>query len=325
MRATIWRLVVVAAVAAFAAGRMYSQSTASDVVTGVIAALGAYALAVVVVYGIAVLSYQGLWIWVGLAAVAGCAGGFLSAGGDQWVDVVLTVAGTVSAGALVGGLIQRRTRPFHAFAAAAIVLTAITLIFFLPHWPELRAMSVKSSEGLVEQFGSSMTLSGYSAEMQENYRKALQDGLDLVIRLTPASTVLSGLLQLALGYLWFNFWMRRHEGKVIAEPFMLWKVPFTLMPVVIVLASMRLLGGEGIQEIADNGLAVTALFYCFAGLALIEFTIRRLQVGMFMRIMFYVMLFLTQIIGFLLVSLLGFIDSFADWRKIAAAKIALKS
>ena len=80
-----------------------------------------------------------------------------------------------------------------------------------------------------------------------------------------------------------------------------------------------------VEVIADNGLVISAIFYCVAGLALVEFTIRRLKVSWFMKALFYLMLFLTQIFGFVLVSLLGFIDSFADWRKIAAAKIALKS
>jgi hypothetical protein len=325
MKAIIWRILAAASVPAYAACNLYGQSSSSGLTDGVLSVLLAYGLAVVAAYGMAVLAYEEQWFWIGASALAGLAAGFLLVGADGWESVMLTVFGTVAAGSVAGHLVRKEARPIHAFGLAAIIIAVVTMVQFLPHWPELRALSERSRDGLVEKFSSGLALSGYNAETQENYRDALKDGLNLVIRLTPASTLLSAVLQLALGYLWFSLWVRRRTGRIVADPFVLWKVPFGVVPVVIVLAALRLLGGDAVKEIADNGLAVTAIVYCFAGLSVVEFTIRRLQIGIFMKIMFYVMLFLTQLIGFLMISLLGFVDSFADWRKISAAKIALKS
>ena len=46
---------------------------------------------------------------------------------------------------------------------------------------------------------------------------------------------------------------------------------------------------------ADNVLVVMAVYYCVAGLALIEYYLRKLHLSRLMRVLFYILLFLTQL------------------------------
>jgi uncharacterized protein YybS (DUF2232 family) len=71
---------------------------------------------------------------------------------------------------------------------------------------------------------------------------------------------------------------------------------------------------------ADNCLIILALFYCVTGLALIEHAFRRMGLPKGMRFAAYLLLFLLQVAGFFMTALLGFVDSFVDWRARAAAK-----
>ena len=139
------------------------------------------------------------------------------------------------------------------------------------------------------------------------------------VRLAPASTIISGIVQLSLGLLWLIWRMGQAEparGEV--RRFTFWKVPFALTPVTGIAVLARLLGNEQIQLIADNALLVLAIFYSVCGLALMEFILHRFKVSLFVRILFYLLLFLTQVAGLLVMVLLGFVDSFLDWRKVTA-------
>lgn len=325
MKTTLWRIGIIAAIAAYAALKLFGLSQPNAFVASLFTELFAYGMAVVVIYGVASLAFEQLWSWLAAGTVAGLVAGYLTAGTEHLGETALTVIAMIAAGTIIGVVIQRGYSPFRAYLASLIVATAFILIMLLPHWAELQVAAEKSRDLLVTDFETTLTASGYSPEMQESSRDTFKRGLDILIHLIPASTILSGVVQLSLGFLWFSVRTRRLYQRVVADPFVFWKVPFGLLPLVIVLALMRLFGNESLQLIADNGLVITAIFYCLAGLALVESTIRRLKVSWFMKGLFYLMLFLTQIFGFMLVSLLGFIDSFVDWRKIAAAKIALKS
>jgi uncharacterized protein YybS (DUF2232 family) len=83
--------------------------------------------------------------------------------------------------------------------------------------------------------------------------------------------------------------------------------------------SLRLLGGESAKLVADNCILLLSITYAVGGLALMEFYMKRLGLSLLFRILFYIFLTLTWLIGFLVSAVLGFIDSFADWRRFAPA------
>ena len=67
--------------------------------------------------------------------------------------------------------------------------------------------------------------------------------------------------------------------------------------------------------VADNLLLILAVFYSVTGIALMEFFMKKFYVSMLGRILIYILLFLSHVIGFALLAFLGFVDSFYDWRR----------
>ena len=45
----------------------------------------------------------------------------------------------------------------------------------------------------------------------------------------------------------------------------------------------------------------------------------------FVKVIFYIMLLLSGVLGYVAIVLVGFIDSFADWRKVNEPPIELKT
>ena len=99
--------------------------------------------------------------------------------------------------------------------------------------------------------------------------------------------------------------------------------PFALTTVVIAAALGRILGGPTLQLIADNMFMALAICYCVGGLSVLAYAANRLKLPIVVRILFYIAMLLTGLIGFSLVVLLGFFDSFADWRKLSGQSIEL--
>ncbi|MFQ6008511.1 MAG: DUF2232 domain-containing protein, partial [Candidatus Zixiibacteriota bacterium] len=111
------------------------------------------------------------------------------------------------------------------------------------------------------------------------------------------------------------------RSSVSRVPFIYWKVPFGLTLPLIITILMRLLGGEQLKIIADNVLVILSVYYCIAGLAFMEYHLRKLHLSRLMKVLFYILLFLTQLAGFFIAVLIGFIDSYADWRQIKTREV----
>lgn len=132
----------------------------------------------------------------------------------------------------------------------------------------------------------------------------------------PALIVLNVIMQFSFGYLLFIYVTGRYEqNKRLLLPFKYWKMPYMVMLLLLVAIPMRMFGKEPFLIIADNILIFLAVFYSVTGLALIEYYLRAFKLSRLLRILFYLMIFFSQMIGFLATALLGFIDSFANWRK----------
>ncbi|MFQ5453564.1 MAG: DUF2232 domain-containing protein, partial [Candidatus Zixiibacteriota bacterium] len=158
---------------------------------------------------------------------------------------------------------------------------------------------------------------GYGADAVENNLNSARGSLKVLINLIPALTVISVAMQFSIGYIIFLLWLDKnnYQNKLLA-PFIFWKVPFGIMLILIITILLRVFGNEMLIHIADNIIAIIAVFYAITGLALMEYYLRKFRLSRFMKIIFYIMLFLTQVIGFFVAVILGFIDSFIDWRKV---------
>ena len=73
MKSTLWRLGILAAIAAYAALKMFGLSQQNEFIASLFTELFAYGLAVVVIYGVASLAFEQLWGWLVVGTVAGLA------------------------------------------------------------------------------------------------------------------------------------------------------------------------------------------------------------------------------------------------------------
>jgi uncharacterized protein YybS (DUF2232 family) len=281
----------------------------------------AYFLTIYLYYGIARLAYRQYTYLLWASAVAAVIVAFFLSGlSNTWV--LLTGWGMLLfAGAATG----RLTRAGYLQGQVYMIGAAIVAVFFalqsLPMWNEFLKAAPQLAKTFIEQLEQFLLGLGYSQEMIRDNLDQSKEALDVMIRLFPAATILGALLQFSIGYLAFVLWVgRREPSRRCFVPIVFWKVPFGFAPVLVIAILARLLGGESLQMIADNVLAILAAYYCVAGLALIEYYLKKLRVSKLLKVLFYVLLFFTQLAGFFVVALVGFADSFADWRKVQAQK-----
>jgi len=290
--------------------------------TGVLlASITAYFLTIYMYYVIARLAYRRYTylLWAG-AMTAIIVAYFLSGLSNTWV--LLTGWGMLL---LAGAATGRLTRAGYLQGQVYMIGAAIVTVFFALQsmllWNEFLKAAPQLSETFIEQSEQFLLGLGYSQEMIRDNLDQSKKAFDVMLRLFPAATILGALLQFSIGYLAFVLWVgRREPTHRCYVPIIFWKVPFGFAPVLVIVILARLIGGESLQMIADNALAILAAYYCVAGLALIEYYLKKLRVSKLLKVLFYVLLFFTQLAGFFVVALVGFADSFADWRKVQAQK-----
>ena len=282
-----------------------------------------YFAAIYFFYGIAELAFERHTYLLWSSAVAAFVLGFLAAGLTDIWSVLTGCSMFLFGGVIVG----RMCRDGHSPGRTYLIGAAVVALFFT-------AQLFSYGDPMMDQ--TSKEVPRVLAEMDPIYRslgsteETTQDVLTqagklfaLLVRLIPAFTVLGVLVEFGLGFLVFAWVVnRRHPWRGFWAPFSRWRVPFAFTPVVAVTILARLLGNETAQLVADNILAVLALYYCIAGLALIEYYMNKLSLPPLLRFSFYMLLFLTQFVSLLAataafgtMTLLGFVDSFADWRK----------
>jgi hypothetical protein len=310
-----YRLGVPIALVAFAALMFGGVDRQPGSAGALLWSVAVYALTVYLYFGLSALVFAGQWPYVigGLAIALGLSVG--SATDESlwiWTTTWLMMIGaTVTTGYLV-----RTGRPFSTvFAVGALIVIGFSLLQVAPIYPAL-AESIRGwSDGWLEDVRSQLLASGTTTEMVEEYVNAFRKVLNLLVRLLPCGFVMGAAMQYGLGYAWFSRKVIAPSGQSAVVPaFMTWKAPFVLAIPVLIGSALRLFGGESIELIADNLLAALAIVYAITGMALVEHFLRGVRIGVLGRTLVYVMLFFTQVLGFLIVAMLGFIDSYFDWR-----------
>ena len=290
---------------------------------GVTISTVAYFLAIYLYYGIARLAFGGrnYLLWIG--AVLGFVLGYMLSGMDGLWSLLTGYTMIVCGGVVVGRLSRSGYNQHRIYLIGLLVVAAFAIAQSAPWWQQMMTTMSDMTDNLLTQMEQNLTEMGYGADA---VRKSL-DGTDKMFRalarLVPGMTVLGAVLPFSVGFIVFNLRLdpKVYSGRTLA-PFVLWKMPFASIPVVIAVILMRILGSESIELAADNLIAVLTLFYSVTGLALMEFYLRKLKFSTALKLLFYIIFFLTQLIGFLVAALLGFIDSFVDWRKVQQLSLA---
>lgn len=282
----------------------------------------AYVLSIYLYYGIARLVYQGgeaaMWASTGAAFVIAV----LLTGLSVFWFPLLGLGILAVSGSAIGKLSRNYFRPSFVYIFGAVVVTVLFSVQTYPIWREFLEKSPQVIDSFLNEMKPFLSSLGYTDEMVRDSLEQARATMEVMVRLFPAATILGALAQFSVGFLLFMLWAHRREGiPRFYIPMIHWKMPFGFTPLLVIGILMRLLGEGTIRLVADNMLAILAVYYCVAGLAVIEYYLRKLKISKVMRVLFYVMLFFTQVLGFFLLALLGFIDSFADWRRISTREI----
>lgn len=249
--------------------------------------------------------------------LVGAAASFLFSDSSFRADAVASWTALIAASLLIGRarLVDQKIESIALLGGIAVI--GASLIWLLPNLQVMTALQ-KEQLGLLQS--SWQTTLGTTLTVPAE-REALTEQLTLLsaflIRMIPSMIVLSWLTQFSIGLFLFLRATELIGMRRPVQPLSNWHMPFWLIGALIPLAIARLLGGEEVTYWADNGLAVLAVIYAVGGLAIGEFFMRRFGFGWFMKTAVYLMMFLSGLVGFLLLVGFGFFDSFMDWRSRA--------
>ncbi len=317
------RYLIVAAMFLFSAvsyGRVAPQESNALLV---LASIMSYFLAIYLYYGVArlALANQSTLLWT--SGVLAVATGYLL-GGTSELWLLLTGWGMILFGGVLTGRLTASGRPAGRIYLIAIFAVGVFAVVQLaPFWSFLMDKVRSVTASLLEDGRQSLLASGYGEDAIKGGLEDTQKMMNLLVRLVPALTVLAAIAQFSIGYFLFAYRLdRAHYPEGTLSPFVRWKMPFWVTPVLMIVILTRLLGPTSVHIVADNLIAFLCVFYCVTGLSLIESYLTKFHFSKLMKALFYIMLVFTQLIGFFAAALLGFIDSFADWRKIHQLSIA---
>ena len=261
-----------------------------------------------------------LWVATGVAMIAGA----VTCPSEQVVSVLANTLMLSGSAIVVGWRLRLGDSALRLFAWGALVVLAGGTVMFASQWGQQMDMFEMLGHESAKALKQSLSTMGYHPDSAEAYASQVVSVSKAAARLVPAATLMNLVTQFAIGFLWFmgrGFTADQSMSRL--RPMAQWKVPFALTPLVVAAALGRLLGNDTVILVADNVIMALSLLYCVGGLALMTHVLSRLKPPLIVRILFYVMLTLMGLLGFLFTVLLGFVDSFADWRKVSAQSIEL--
>lgn len=157
---------------------------------------------------------------------------------------------------------------------------------------------------------------GLAPETLESLRRAVKILQDYFPKILPA-LLISGLLSctwlnLTLG----NLLLNRGNRKYTSWPdYKSWKLPDSLVWLVVLSGIFFLLLPQPLSIIGLNGLIICSTLYFFQGLAIAASLLKRWSVPALIRVLIYALIFI-QTYGIIILSFLGLIDVWADFRKL---------
>ncbi|MDX1777147.1 MAG: DUF2232 domain-containing protein, partial [Desulfobulbales bacterium] len=132
------------------------------------------------------------------------------------------------------------------------------------------------------------------------------------------------LVSALLGTAWLNLvlgsWLlRQKDTKLLFWPdYNEWKLPESFVWLVVLSGAIFLLLPQPLSLLGLNGLIICCTIYFFQGLAIAASLLKRWSVPRLIRIFIYALIFI-QTYGIIVLSFLGLVDVWADFRKLNQA------
>lgn len=286
-------------------------------------ALAAYFMTMIAYFGLGRLALAGHTRYLVGAAAAGLLLALALTGqGDSW-PVLMGLSAVLAGGVLCGRFTQQGQHPRQVYVWSMLAVAVLSVIQLAPLWSAVQIHSTELIDETIKQFRQTATLWTTDATAIDQAAGDYHRIMKGFIHILPAMTLLSCILQFTVGYLLLSRYLARSWPHLTIQMSMSrWRMPFGWTALLVAAVGLRLTGHELTMMAADNLLVLLAIFYAVCGLALVQTYLRRLTVPVVVKVMFWVLLFLTHLIGLSVIGLLGFIDSFVDFRRRAAAEVS---
>lgn len=275
-----------------------------------------YILTVYLFYGIARLAYFKYTYLLWISGIGAFVLGYMFTG-INGIWTLLTAWSMIMFASIITGRLTLKEWPqLKIYLVAATTIVLFSIMMYYTYLIDYISFSTELVNSILADLKTYLEISNSSAAETSEFMAQATRLFNMTARIGPALIILSYVMQFSLGYFMFVHFTGKYELKKSLLPsFIYWKMPFAGMIVLLLAIPMRLFADEPLVLIADNIIVFMTVFYSITGLAIMEFYLRKFKMTKFMRVLFYLMLFFSQLIGFLVAALLGFIDSFTDWRK----------
>jgi hypothetical protein len=230
--------------------------------------------------------------------------------------IISGICAVVLVSIVCGYLSMKQLNNLRIYVFSLMVLLVFASVQLYPLWTNMISGAEDALNLISGEMQQILITSGYSQSAADQLIEQFGVFYLSFVRLVPAMTLMAFVLQFSFGFYLFLRW-RNKSGIANSEiaPFIKWKMPFALTPVLLLAVIMRLVGTGVFTLVADNLILILAVYYSVTGISLMEFLMKKIHVSLIGRILIYILLFLSHVIGFALLAVLGFADSFYDWRR----------
>jgi uncharacterized protein YybS (DUF2232 family) len=162
-----------------------------------------------------------------------------------------------------------------------------------------------------------------SAELAPETLEGVRVAVDLlrvyIPKILPAILISGLLITVWLNLVLGNLLLKKKDSKLTPWPeYQEWKLPDPFVWLVVLSGVMFLLLPSPLSTLGLNGLIVCSTVYFFQGLAIAASLLNRWSVPGLIRVPIYALIFI-QTYGIIVLSFLGMIDVWADFRKLNQA------
>ena len=156
-------------------------------------------------------------------------------------------------------------------------------------------------------------------ETLDSVRKAVELLRVFIPKILPAVFVTAILSTVWLNLVLGNWLLKKKDSELSPWPeYNEWKVPDPFVWLVVLAGIMFLLLPQPLSVLGLNVLIVCSTVYFFQGLAIAASLLNRWSVPRLIRVMIYALIFI-QTYGIIILSFLGIVDVWADFRKLNKA------
>lgn len=274
------------------------------------------AAVVMMYYGISRIAYLRRYAVLSVFAIIAIAAGAVLTRDVTIASMAAGWAAVLLTSVLCGTLVSRQQSLPKVFALALIILTVFASVQLYPLWSQMLLSAPEMADALTSDIKDTLAVGGYTAEQIDNASRQFKSFYAAFARILPSFSIMAAMLQFTVGFWLFVKWLNR-SGSQYLRPvdFVKWQMPFAVSPLLVTAILLRLFGNELPVMIADNMMLILAVFYSVAGITLVEFFMKKLRFAFFSRFLVYLLFLLTHVVGLAFLALLGFADSFFDWRR----------